>query len=331
MNRYFTRLGLIIMMLTASGSCEQNMQQQLEVEIAEHRFFSELSSASGVTLINDTIALVGDDMPWMIRLSDDLSVKDTLRISGIEMRSGGRIPYQIKPDYECMEYFEHEGSHYTLIIPSGSKVDMRDTAILVNNTEFNSIVKRNIRSLFNTIHGMCQLGEESLNIEGLAVSPSEIYLFHRGNISGNYVIELSKTQFMRFLLDGYNAIDSISVHSVDLPEFNDLRPGFSGATFLPRNNILLFTASMEDTRSALSDGEVAGSFIGIMLLDDIRNGDIVLTLVKENNKILKKKLEGIAILSESGSGAEVITVCDNDDGSSDIYLLKIKLPDLQQN
>ena len=92
---------------------------------------------------------------------------------------------------------------------------------------------------------------------------------------------------------------------------------------MPLNNGLLFTASLEATSDATSDGEILGSYIGIIEFSNFNHRITDTQILKVENKILKTKIEGIAVKSMQNNKVKVICVSDNDNGTSWIYELRV--------
>ena len=108
----------------------------------------------------------------------------------------------------------------------------------------------------------------------------------------------------------------------DLPVYENVPSGFSGACYY--HDGIIFTASMEDTSSEISDGEILGSYVGYIPLSDITQGKYISTLLTRNNKALSKKLEGVYAYEFRGK-KQLITVIDNDDGTSDIITMEFSI------
>ena len=169
--------------------------------------------------------------------------------------------------------------------------------------------------------------DDEINIEGLAVSGNKIFLLHRGNVSGNLVVSTDKDQLLDYILDLDSEVPAIFVYRFQLPEYNGTKSGFSGACMLPGDRGILFTASLEETSSVYDDGNVAGSYIGVIPLDGIMQGSYNAALVMKNGEVLAKKLEGIAVKSAQDNKIDVFVVSDNDDGTSDLFEFRIKIPE----
>jgi len=98
---------------------------------------------------------------------------------------------------------------------------------------------------------------------------------------------------------------------------------------MPDQSGLLFTASLEDTESELYDGAILGSFIGYIPLDRLQEGVSYSELLIENINPVTTKLESIVIKSKTGNKLAILTVSDNDDGSSDIFEMNVSLHNIE--
>ena len=323
----YRRFSVFFILVVILISCSTVNQSRIELKITKHALYDNLSSASGVSVVNNKILLVGDDIPWLVQLNYQLEIADQFTLSGIDSIINSRMPYQLKPDYECMESFKQGEEDFTLILSSGSQNPTRDTAILVSHTNPGNLTKQNIRPLYDLIKTRAKIENEEINIEGLAMTDKSAYLFHRGNISGNFIAEISRKDLLHYIKTGHLRQYEFNIFSFNLPVYSGVRSGFSGACYFPEKESFLFTASLEDTKSVTSDGVVTGSYIGMIPLKTIEKGEYTSTMLKDDVKILAKKLEGISILSTSGNETRIVTVCDNDDGTSDVFLLDLKFED----
>jgi hypothetical protein len=164
---------------------------------------------------------------------------------------------------------------------------------------------------------------DEINIEGVAFSETAGYFLHRGNISGNIIAAFDKESLLHQLDDDIHLIPKTKIYHFDLPNNDQLQSGFSGACIMPDNNGILFTASLESTGDVVSDGEILGSYVGIIPINTISEGHYVSALLTIDKKTLPKKLEGISIKSHENNRIIAYAICDNDDGTSDIFELEI--------
>ena len=96
--------------------------------------------------------------------------------------------------------------------------------------------------------------------------------------------------------------------------------GFSGACISPDKKFLIFTSSVESTLDVYHDGEVLGSFIGMIPLQGVNAlNQIKSWPVKENQLFIKTKLESVCVKNQEHQLYDLLCVSDNDDGKSGIY------------
>ncbi len=318
------RFAILTAFLALLNACVNN-QHSIKITDVEVTHRDDFSSASGITISNRTTCMVGDDIPWILFFDDNQTIFDTLSLTSADSLNNGRLPHYLKPDYEAMEITEVSGHREIIVISSGSDKITRDTAIIVN-PDTRQIIKKNIRPLMEAVKIKAGFPEgREINIEGIAVSDKNVYLLHRGNLSGNIIIEIPALSFIKYIKSN-SKIPKFRTFSFNLPAHNNVVSGFSGATMLPDKSAILFTASMEDMADEKSDGDVLGSYVGIIPLSGLIKGECFTTLLTDNGTTLPKKLEGIAVSKiMKNNKLKVITVCDNDNGTSDIISFDIEL------
>jgi len=318
----------IIIALFLFASNYLSSQQIVNLKLNNHKYFNDLASASGVEIYKNNIYLVADDLPWLIELNNKWKVKNKYPISGITQTKNGRTPKKIKADFESMALLKYSNKPYMLILSSGSKKIKRDTAYLFSMNEKKVIAKKNIRPWYESIKKMAGIGDnDEINIEGLAVSKDKIYVLHRGNISGNFIAVSPQNELIDFLLNKTEKIPQTKTFSFGIVSEEGVTAGFSGACCLPNHKGLLVTASLETTEDVINDGIVLGSYLAYIPFEGMEKGIIELTpIMDKNGKILAKKQEGVVIVKTTKQGNyQILTISDNDDGTSDIFDLNFIL------
>lgn len=321
------QFALIALLIFATISCSNRSEiNTISTKILNHKYFPHLASASGVEYIDGTIYLVGDDLPYLFQLDESLNIIGKQKIAGIDSIVNGRTPKNIKSDFESMALLEEAGEKQLLILSSGSTKIKRDTAFLVSLTKNGRVFKKNMRPIFDAIIQEAGLKPENkINIEGQAFSQDKAYWLHRGNVSENFIIEIDRNHLIAFVKSETDLVPTLKVYPFDLPGDKEVAAGFSGACVLPPHSGLLFTASLENTTNEIDDGEILGSYLGFVSFAKMKEGKIVAELITESGKTLQKKQEGVAIKSINGNKVILFTVCDNDDGSSDLYEIELKI------
>ncbi len=315
------------------ASCNRPYKKQIYLSQPQSIHLTNLSSASGISIHNQIIYVVGDDTPWLYKLDNNFNIKSTTQISAINTLFNDRVPKQLKADFECAEIISDGNSHEIVIISSGSSLHTRDTAYIISISDIGKSYVKNLRPLFENIKSKSNLPETNeINIEGLAFSTDYAYLLHRGNVSENMVIEINRDDFLAYVKQN-GSLPEFIIYKFNLPTYKGISSGFSGACISPDSLNLIFTASMEDTKDEINDGTVVGSFVGVIPFSGMSKGEYQASLLLDNGIRMKKKLEGIAVVSlfanretiNNTNIFDVITVCDNDDGTSDIITFNIEM------
>ncbi len=312
---------IILLSVIISSCYQKNRYTEINLKnpIVTH---SELiPSASGIEMADGRIYIVGDDSPWLYELGDKLNILNKSQLSNIDSIVNRRVPGNIKADFECIGKLSEKE---LLVLSSGSLKDRRDTAYLISLPDMEIKSRKNTRAIFERIKTIAKLPKENeINIEGLAITKTDIYMFHRGNVSQNIIIKVNKDHFTNWFIVG-NEIPEIEIYKYDLPEYDGIASGFSGACISPDGEGILFTASMEDTSSETADGEILGSYIGYININELQEGKYIYSLLEKDNKPFQTKLEGICYYNIDGK-TQIITVVDNDNGTSDIVKLQLLL------
>lgn len=320
---------IYLLIIISFCSCSQK-STELKIELVKQAHLSDLPSASGIEYLNGKTYLVGDDMRWLVSLDDEWKVTGKFALSAIDTLVNNRTPWNVKADFESIASFNYNASNYLIVLSSGSMAETRDTAHIVRLDDGLTHFKKNVRELYDAIKSLASIpsGNE-INIEGLAISNTSAYLFHRGNVFENFIVEVELDALMTYLISSNGAIPSLQVYPFDLPKYNEIPSGFSGACMMKDRPALLYTASLEDTESELYDGEILGSFIGYIPLDKLDEGiSYACLLTDKNDRPINKKLESIVIKSKTDNKLHVLSVSDNDDGTSDIFEINLHLNNL---
>jgi len=286
-----------------------------------------LPSASGVEIIDNNIYIIGDDSPYLYKLNYDFNILEKYQLSGNDSTVNNRVPKEIKADFESMAtYQSKDGSIMLAVLSSGSQELTRDTLHIFALSEKKLIASKNVRPLFELIREKAGFTkEDEINIEAMAIGKHKVYLMQRGNNNLNILVEINRREFFKFIFNEDVELPEIKVKSFSLPEFDNTISGFSGACMLEDESGILFTASLEKSENAYEDGEILGSYVGIMKFRGDSKPQIRTSMLKQDGLTLKTKLEGISIKSISGKTYQLLAVSDMDDGTSKIYNLSLTL------
>ncbi|WP_159777385.1 hypothetical protein [Flavobacterium sp. 9AF] len=159
---------------------------------------------------------------------------------------------------------------------------------------------------FENFRKITSLSNDELNIEGLIIIEDKILFFQRGN-----AINASNGIFIM------NEItQNIIFKTVSLPKINNVEASFTDAILVDKT--IYFLATVENTISTYDDGEILGTFVGEMNLENFNIENTI--LISKTNKF-----EGITLFKNTESEMEFLLCEDNDteELKSNIYKLTI--------
>ncbi|CAN5732345.1 hypothetical protein BH24BAC1_BH24BAC1_16860 [soil metagenome] len=283
-----------------------------------------VSSASGMALVGNSVFIAGDDSPFLFRLSPKGEVRSR-HLLFPEYRDLPRIPKSQKADLESIAEGTYQGKEQLFIFGSGSKSPERDLLLWVDPAAPAVPGQFRLTSFYDRIVTESLMAKTDLNIEGAVVAEGQLYLFNRGR---NNIIGTDWEAFTRYL-DGDLPLQDLPLTFIDLtlPAINGIEARFSGACFLPEEAAILFTATVEDTPNWIDDGEVLGSFVGLLPLHNLTSGATLPTslLLDQTGNPAAEKVESIAFRGYAGNGELlVLAAVDNDDGTSKLLELRVK-------
>lgn len=269
----------------------------------------EIPSGSGIAKSGDFYYVIGDDSPFLYKLNEAFNIVSQIRLIDSDYLTNNRIIKSEKPDFESLEMI---GDNELVILGSGSKSPQRDIFIRIILEEPMIIEKYNISDLYNHLRNLPIFIDSELNIEATAFSDNQLFLFNRNK---NLIILFRYTDLLSFI-KGEIAFPKPEIKEFRLPEINGIEAGFSGATTLKSEPKIIFTASVEDTDNAYDDGEILGSYIGI--IDISNNYELnIINYCQIPNTDDNLKVESVTVEEEITSGnTKVILITDDDMGNS---------------
>lgn len=299
-------------MIMAAGCAEE---PAMDISVLSRQVLRDVKSASGLEVMDKTLYVIGDNSPWLYKINNLYKVEGKQPIVPVEGLEDGVIPKSNKPDFEAMAIAEKANGKEFFIFGSGSKSPQRDKMITVS-LENGEVKSYSLAPFYKKLKETAHLTDESLNIEGAILKDGELFLFNRGeNLILKYELEA-----LEGYLAGKQDSPSPEVYLVKLPEINGIKAGFSGAALVPGEDKALFTASVEDTEDWIKDGEVLGSFVGMIPLKQLKNGlrpDCV--RLADNGKPLNIKVESLAVFYPTlHDDLRLLLVTDSDGGDSEL-------------
>lgn len=287
------------------------------MSIDEEHIEYTIPSASGIAISNDSAYIIGDDASYIYKLS--ITDWKFRRISFPGVPPEYRISKAIKHDYESAVIGSLDNNSYLLAFGSGTLSPFRDS-LLIMNIKDEKIKKYSLASFYEQLVTQYNLDKKNFNIEGCTIAGNDLYIFNRGN---NMVFQTSWPEFFEYItMPGTKKVPASRSHTIRLPVLAGVQAGISGATTLDDKTILI-TASLENTKDWTMDGEISGSYIGVLKMMDQQLKLDTAIFLQQNNYALKAKLESIDIISSSKKSVVMECVADNDDGSSSFYKISL--------
>lgn len=297
--------------------------------------FPNIPSASGMEVIGDKVYIIGDDSPYLyvldlvsLQLSEKIQLFETTSVSGT------RIPKATKPDLECLTILDINNKPHLAAFGSGS-ASTRNLSYLISLPTSDSqppiVTEKSLDALYKVLQENEDLLKgDLLNIEAAATTPDQqLFLFQRSTQAGpNVVFVFNAPEFIRHLTH-QTKVPAYQTIFFNLPRLQGLDARFSGAS--THQNLLFFSASVENTTNAILDGEVLGSYIGWLDIIDIKAKKTSKALptalvLDEQGQPYKGKIESLAIIGNPQAAIyRCLAITDNDNGESELLELEITL------
>lgn len=254
-------------------------------------------------MIDGDIYVCGDDAAFIFQISEEGEVLHKFPL--IENATDGRIAKALKYDFEAMASI---GKNIWLF---GSGSTENRNVLLVFNTQTKEAKIHSLQQFYESIQYELQIKKEDFNIEGAAIYKNGLFLMNRAD---NSIISCSIDEFEACVFEG-KTIEDFDCVKYDLPTIDGYVSGFSGACV--HDDLLFFSSSVEKTDDWVNDGEILGSFIGIINLcaPDEK--------IRSYNLKGEYKIEALMVLEKKKDKFVLLAMTDNDNGTSE--LLKIKL------
>ena len=273
------------------------------MKILSHKLLTQIPSASGMEMLNNCIYVCGDDSDFLFQISEEGEVLNKFPL--FENAREGRVTKPNKYDFEAMLSYQNE----IWLFGSGS-LDNR-SVLLIFNTDTKQSALHSLSDFYAAIQYELQIKKEDFNIEGAAIYKDGLFLLNRAD---NSMISCSIAEFKDCVFH-QKEIEDFDCVKYLLPSIDGFVAGFSGASVY--NDLLFFSASVEKTTDWVNDGEILGSFIGIINLCAPEEEIKFFSLEGEY------KIESLMVLEKRKENFILLAMTDNDKGESE--LLKIEL------
>jgi hypothetical protein len=292
----------------------------MKVSTIKRLELKDVPSASGIEHGNGFYWIIGDDSPFMFQLDQNFNLLGKVTLEKLDHAVDGVIPKLKKVDLEAILSMKWKEDSVLFLFGSGSKLPDRAAGWKINMHNPSIQERIDLLSFYELLMEETKLKENDLNIEAAVELDGKIYLLNRGK---NKLISLRSDHFIEYI-EGQRDDLKIKTYTIDLPKVDGIEAGFSGATVDVAENRIIFTASVENTSDWINDGQVLGSFIGIIEIDELENHYHPSTvLIAENEETLILKVESIALKYQEGNTYDCILVTDSDGGKSELLELTI--------
>lgn len=270
-------------------------------------------SASSIEFYNGVLYVIGDDARSIAIIDKNYKLLDTLMLFPGE---GLRIPKKIKADLEASTIIQHNGKDALLVTGSASTPE-REFLWLFPLDNLSSFQKIPLTPF------IAKLRVKQVNFEGLATVKDKLVFGNRGNNS------IPENQLVIVSAANLNALENPAVIQLETGEGSF--KGLSGLAYVPSKDLLLFTASVEETGNAYEDGKIGSSYLGYIknfsskLDEQILKPDALLDLPELQHEFQNEKIESVAV-EEVGKNLILHLVADNDNGTSTLFKLSLPAP-----
>lgn len=297
---------VILTLLTVNNAVAQKLQ------LKKYRSFPHYASASDIAWHKGKLYVMGDDAPTLLILNRRLKEKAQIKLFNYNQK---RIPYAEKHDIEAATILQ---GNTLWLLPSFSAA-ARNKAVLINLKEKEKKPQTHTLSLGTS-------GIANTNIEGAAMLGEKLLLANRANSQspGHYLL----------LYDFKNrelAQKPERTYTLTLPP-TKATVGISGLHYAAQKDVLLMTVSTEMTRSATADGAIGDSYLAIInnasrqLNGSNLKADSLIDLTPILGAAKPMKIESVTVRKISGNKLLLFLAADNDDGTSHLFLISVKLP-----
>ena len=271
---------------------------------------SHVAAASGVVRRGEYVYVIADDELCLAVFDATSAEPGRLeRVLSGTMPAEQRARSEAKPDLEALTTLPpFEGRPYGALLGLGSGSEpSRDRGFAWALGADGSLEGTPIELDLAPLYTLLRERLHTLNVEGAAVMGDGLWLLQRGNSKHgeNVVVALSCAEILESLeRDRTLAAEEFRrVLAFDLGELHGVALTFSDASALGED-MLVFTASAEDSSGGPANGAIVGSVVGTIDL----SGEVHRLRTIDR----KYKVEGVHAVLDSG----VITmtlVCDQDD------------------
>lgn len=283
-------------------------------------FLSDFPSGSSLEHDNGRLYLSGDDASQMLVLDENWNRLDScLLVPG----ASKRITKASKPDIEASTIIHINGKKHLALIGSASQQN-RELVLLVPLPQLDSVVWVQVGDFYRSLN---HISTGELNIEGACSVGNQLVMGNRGNTK-NGVNSLLITDLRFFEHPDGAAARQIELQMPATPQF----AGLSGLVYVPETDLLLFTASTEETSNSIDDGRIGSGYLGWIsrfstkMAQDKIESDGWENLAVIDPIFKKEKVESLCVSKAENNTYTIHMVSDNDNGTSRLFRIRLQVP-----
>jgi hypothetical protein len=266
-------------------------------------------SASGIAFFNDTLYVFGDNATRLLLLTTGYQ---PVRSYVYDNRMDSALGKETKPDIESALLIEHIGK--PVLVGVGSMSGSNRWSVYLLEIGNDMLTRSSFFKSGTTFNGIADI-----NIEGSTTFGNGILFCNRANLS---------TRKNHLLW--WNRKDNVVIKEITLPATDGVA-GLSGLHYIKEKDLLLFTASEEETASTYEDGAIGNSYLGWIAnfssawKKEKPKADGFLKLADFNRAFTGQKIESVCLEKSSGNSFLLHLAADNDDGKSVLFKVKLSL------
>lgn len=298
-----------------------NMPEQPALTLLLKHELKDFSSASAIEFYNNRLYVAGDDSRHLLVLDKAYNTLESLELF---KGTSHRIPKKEKSDLEASTIVPYKNKPH-LFVAGSSSTETREVFFLFPLDSLMNYERLSASAFCDSLRNQ---GLINLNLEGLTTVNELLVFANRANLGHphNQLIVLPAA----FIAQSGQLHPAIIEFLTDRD--TDTVKGVSGLAYIPSLDLLLFTASIEETASTYEDGAIGDSFLGYVknfsarLNDRKITADAIFNLSQLDAVFSGEKIESVTV--ESVTGEEIILhlVADNDDGTSTLFKMKLVNP-----
>lgn len=295
-----------IVLFSSLLSCNKITNTLDGIEMSSIETLEGIPSASGSEEVDQKVYIIGDDSPWLFEVDKMNKIIDKIALLDSSFLEYDKIPKKMKPDFESMVLIDHS----LFVFGSGSKKNRATLKVI--DLQSKEVKTYSLKDFYDTIMILEDIKRKQFNIEGVAVTNSQLFLANRGN---NALYEYSLEDFKKFILE--STVPTPKIRYYKLPSIESIESTFSGLDYDEKKNQLIFTSSVEDTTDAINDGAILGSFIGAINLNELDHSNLKASVFKKDEKVVPIKAESVSVMGlgkykvvtdSDGNGSKVLNV-----------------------